>query len=325
MEQRKLGNSDLEITPFTLGTWLTIGDMLSFKELGELVATSRDYGINCIDTADSYGFGKTEIALGKILHRFPIGTFKIFTKLYFPTDSNQKNPNGLSRISIRKCTEASLRRLNLECIDLQQAHRPDPEIPIEETVEGMEELVSQGKIRWWGVSKWDNEEVNTAIGCGARHLISRQDLYNLFHLEPEKQNFEFNQNNNLGFLAYSPLARGVLTGKYNGNIPPLSRAGNRIHKNTVYDLTAPKLKLVCLLSRIAESLEISTAQLTLAYYLHKPSVTSILLGASHPTQLIENLRATSINLSAEVLERINHIFSEKYNLTRWSKNDFNSA
>jgi aryl-alcohol dehydrogenase-like predicted oxidoreductase len=303
-----LGNSNIVLSRFILGTWLTVGDLITCKQLSSIVSLANEYGINCIDTADSYGFGETEIALGKILKKHPKENFKILTKLYFSTNPDHNKPNGLSWKSIHKCTDDSLRRLGIECIDLQQAHRFDPQTPIEETVSAMEELVKLGKIRYWGVSKWNNSSIENAKKYGATHLVSRQELFNLFHQNSLLEHQNLTCKDAVGFLAYSPLARGVLTGKYNFAIPINSRALSKKHGHTVYDLTYNKLKMVSLLSNLSESLNISISQLVLAYYLHKKSISSIIIGVSQISQLINNINSLNIILPEETIIAIDNIF-----------------
>ena len=306
----KLGRSDLNISKMTLGTWLTAGDTLTASALEKVLRAADQIGINAVDTADSYAFGDCERALGAALKEYSSHHFVVMTKCYFSTDRNSPDtPRGLSRKAIFDSAQDSLTRLGIDCIDLLQCHRPDPKITVAETVEAMEELVQQGKIRWWGVSKWPDAKIAEAYATGATHLVSSQELYNLFHREPEKEHLAFCAKKEMGFLAYSPLARGILTGKYHSGVPEDSRAAHAQNKTTVYDLTSEKLAVVDQLALIAKRINCTTAQLALAYLLHISEVSSVLLGISRQQQLQDNARAVDIALSPTDVAQITSLFS----------------
>ncbi len=308
MQYRVLGKSDLRVSVLSLGTWLTVGETLSRQRLAEIIAAAAECGINTIDTADSYGFGETERALGEILKSCPRSQFLIFTKCYFSTDPSRSDPFGLSAQTIVRSAEACLRRLRVDCIDLLQCHRPDPHVPVEETTQAMERLVQEGKIRWWGVSKWSNAAIEQAFAAGGAHLVSRQELYNLFHREPERDHFAFCREHGLAFLAYSPLARGMLTGKYLYGVPDDSRAANPQHKATVYDLAPDKLARVKNLQDLAAQQGYDAGPLALATYLKEPVVASAIIGVTNPKQIRRNVTAVDIDLSDEVDKRIRSLF-----------------
>jgi aryl-alcohol dehydrogenase-like predicted oxidoreductase len=308
---RQLGHSDLYVSPITLGTWLSAGDLLSARQLSDLVAVSLERGLTSIDTADSYGFGAVEEALGHTLKTFPRDRFTVFSKCFFSTDPEHTEPFGLSKAAILRAAEASLRRLQLDYIDLYQCHRPDPKTPIPETTAAMEQLVAEGKIRWWGVSKWPEATMKEAIDCGGTHLVSSQDLYNLFNRQPEREHFGFCERHRLGFLAYSPLARGVLTGKYLAAIPAGSRAAHEKYKSTIYDLTPDKHEKVAALKALADQKNCAPGALALAFYLRQPEVASVLIGATSVSQVESNAAALDISLSDGDVRYIDSVFSKK--------------
>lgn len=306
MQYTNLGQSELKVSRFGLGTWLTLGDRLSAKEFEIILKSAIDFGINFLDTADSYAYGESEIALGKLLKKVNREKLIIATKAFFPVEKNTTE-GGLSPKYLKKALDNSLQRLQTDCIDIYQCHRFDDKTPLIETAEAMNSFVKEGKIREWGVGRFSKQQIETCISiCKENNWkppISNQDVYNLFNRKPEQK------KDDLGFIGYSPLARGVLTNKYaNGNIPTYSRASDEELKQFIYDLSNDKLKLVDSLNKIAEKYHCSVTQLVLAFYLKNKKISSILIGARTVSQLNENLGALNINLLKTDVEKIHQLF-----------------
>jgi voltage-dependent potassium channel beta subunit len=312
VEYRNLGNSGLQVSELSLGTWLTVGSSLDRAGARGLVHEAFDLGINLFDTADVYADGEAERALGEALRDIPRRHAVIATKCYFPV-SERANDRGLSRKHIFESVEASLARLGTDYIDLFQCHRPDPSTPVEETVCAFEDLIRQGKILYWGVSEWSAAQIvdacRTADSRNAYRPISNQPRYSILRRHPEPEVFPVCEREGLGQIAFSPLGQGVLTGKYSGGRrPPGSRATDD-ERNTLMDayLEPASLARVDALTPLAEDLGISLAQLALAWCLRRPSVASVIIGATSGRQLEENAKASGMRIPAEIEVRIDEI------------------
>lgn len=314
MNYRKLGNTGLQISELGLGSWLTIGDQLDLKQSETLIKTAFDGGINFFETADSYAHGRAEEFLGKILSAYRREEFVIASKCFFPVHGKESWPNsgGLSRKHIFDAVHHSLRRLKIDYIDLMQCHRPDPNTSIEETVDAFNDLIRQGKVLYWGVSKWNEAAIAAANKYSDERLgykiCSSQDLYNLFHREVEVNHLNFCDQHGMGFLAYSPLARGVLSGKYLNGIPEGSRAADKEHMATVYDLMPEKLEKLKILEAIAKKYAVDMAAVTIAFYLNNRAISSLILGATHPDQIKNNTKACGLKLNKEDMAQISQVF-----------------
>jgi len=312
MEYRNLGRSGLRVSEVSLGSWLTLGSSVDVQGTREIVERSYDLGINFFDTADVYAGGAGEEALGLALQGLPRPYLVIATKCFFPM-SESPNDRGLSRKHIVESVEASLRRLRTDYIDLHQCHRPDPTTPIEETVRAYEDLIRQGKLLYWGVSEWRASHIVDACRLAdLRHAyrpISNQPQYSLLRRGIEKEVMPVSAREGVGQVVFSPLAQGVLTGKYSGgDLPRDSRAADDFRNQFMGDFLRPEnLDRVEKLRPIAQGLGLSLAQLALAWCLRRDNVASVIVGATKISQLEDNVGASGIRLSGEVQERIERI------------------
>jgi voltage-dependent potassium channel beta subunit len=313
MRTRALGRSGLQVSEVSLGSWLTLGSRVDYSETEQLVHRAFDLGINFFDTADVYAKGEAERALGVSLRELPRNQVVIATKAFFPM-SERPNDRGLSRKHIFESVEGSLRRLETTYLDLHQCHRADPDVPMEETVRAYEDLIRQGKILYWGVSMWTAEEIEEACALAGRYggfrPISNQPSYSILRREIEAGVLETSEREGLGQIVFSPLAQGALTGKYSGGkIPAQSRAGDP-ERNLWMEryLDTKVLDDIDRLRPIADQLGISLAQLALAWCLRKPSVSSVIIGATRIEQLEENVKSLAVELPGDALAKIDALF-----------------
>lgn len=315
MKTRRLGNTGLRVSEVALGSWITVGYNVDQATTDQLVAEAFEQGINFFDTADVYSEGEAERLLGKALQGHPRKDYVVASKCFFPTGQGP-NDQGLSRKHILESCDASLARLGLEYLDLYQCHRFDPETPLEETLRALDHLVRQGKILYYGVSEWTGLQISDACHI-ARRLglyppVSNQPVYNLLERKIEPQVLPVCRREGLGCIVFSPLAQGVLTGKYGkeGHVPQGTRAAD---KNTVgfvqRYLTPAALTASQNVVEWARELDVSPAQLALAWCLHRPGITSVIVGARTLDQLRDNAQASSVDLPQEILERLEHLLS----------------
>lgn len=313
MRTRALGRSGLQVSEIALGSWLTLGSRVDFAETARLVHRAFDLGINLFDTADVYAQGQAEEALGQSLLELPRHQVVLASKAFFPM-SERPNDRGLSRKHIFESVHASLRRLQTDYLDLHQCHRADPDTPMEETVRAYEDLIRQGKVLYWGVSMWSASQISEACDIADRfggfRPISNQPSYSILRREIESGVLSTSEDKGLGQLVFSPLAQGVLTGKYSGGkIPDQSRA-NDPERNLwmARYLDAEVLDRVDQLRPIADSQGISLAQLALAWCLRRPGISSVIIGATRIEQLEENAKSIGVELPAESIDQIEKIF-----------------
>ena len=296
-----------------LGSWLTIGSSVDQAATHEIVRRAVDLGINLFDTADIYARGAAELALREALSGVSRHHVVIATKAFFPM-SDQPNDRGLSRKHLFESVEGSLQRLGTDYLDLHQCHRPDPDTPVEETVCAYEDLVRQGKVLYWGVSEWSGEEIaNACRVADARQgyrPISSQPQYSILRRGIEREVLPVCMREGLGQIVWSPLAQGVLTGKYrDGRRPEGTRAVDPERGVFMHDLLRDEVvERVQKLSPLAAELGVSLAQLSLAWCLRERAVTSVIVGVTRAAQLEENARASEIELPPEALERIDALF-----------------
>jgi voltage-dependent potassium channel beta subunit len=318
VEYRKLGKWGVRVSEVALGSWLTYGGSVQEKESVEQIHYAFEQGINFFDTANVYAHGVAEQVIGKALSRMHRDDLFIATKVYFPM-GNGPNDRGLSRKHVFEQCHASLKRLNSEYIDLYQCHRFDAETPMEELVRTMHDLTSQGKILYWGTSEWPaskiQEAVDTARELKAPPPVSNQPAYNMLYRDIEEEVIPVSEKNGLGQVIFSPLAQGVLTGKYlPGKEPPKDsraagpNAGFLQHRHS---LSAENLEKVQELGKIAQELGISTAQLALSWILRLPAISAVIIGATKKSQIEENLKAAGVKLSPDVLARIETILNSE--------------
>ena len=293
MKQRQLGNSDLSVSEIALGSWLTYGVGVEADAARRCLDTAFDEGINFIDTANVYGNGAAESFLGEALAGRPRDSYVLATKLFFPMDRDNR---GLSRGQVEKQLDASLKRLNTDYVDLYQAHRYDEETPLEETMEAFTAAVKGGKTRYIGFSEWTAPQIQAAIDLtGVERFVSSQPQYSLLWREPEAEVIPICAANGISQIVWSPLAQGVLTGKYSPDAPP--PAGTRATSDEMGGymtrlLQRPVLEAVQRLKPVADEAGLSLTQFALAWVLREPNVAAAIIGASRPEQVRENVAAS---------------------------------
>ena len=311
MRYRQLGSSELVVSEISLGSWLTYGGGVAREQAQACVATAFELGINFIDTANVYARGGAEELLGDVLEGRPRESYILATKLYFPMSDEDK---GLSREQVFKQIDASLRRLRTDFVDLYQCHRYDWDTPLEETMEALTEVVRQGKARYLGFSEWPPDRVQAALELqGVEWFVSSQPGYSLLRRAPERELFALCAENGIGQIAFSPLAQGVLTGKYRpGEQPPEDTRASSDEMGWAMNryLADPVLEGVQRLRPIAERLGITMAQLALAWVLRLPEVSSAIVGASRPQQVVDNAAASGIELDEETLREIDEALAD---------------
>jgi aryl-alcohol dehydrogenase-like predicted oxidoreductase len=305
MRYRQLGSSDLQVSEIALGSWMTYGGGVADQQAEACVAKAFEVGINFIDTANVYSGGKAEEFLGEVLAGRPRDSYVLATKLFFPMNGDR----GLSRAQILKQIDASLARLRTDYVDLYQAHRYDWDTPLEETMEAFTEVVRAGKARYLGFSEWPPEKILEALDLpGVEKLVSSQPQYSMIWRGPEREIFELCAQHGISQIVWSPLAQGVLTGKYQpGEPPPEGSRATSQRMSYFFDYDDRVLERVQQLRPIADELGISMAQLALAWVLRVANVASAIIGASRPEQVEENAAASGIELDDETLERIDEV------------------
>ena len=318
MEYRHLGRTGLQVGALSLGSWITFGKQLDLRSAIEVMSAARDSGVNFFDNAEVYSHGHAEELMGNALKKLAWGrgSYLVSTKFYWGLNKGVNEQRTLNRKRLIEGINGSLQRLQLEYVDLIFCHRPDSTTPIEETVWAMHDIIEWGKALYWGTSEWAASEIVAAIEIAERHHlhkpVTEQPIYNLF----ERQRFQadyarFYRDYGYGATTFSPLASGLLTGKYQGGITAGSRAalnGNEWLRKSVTD--SESLRKVDGLVPIAAELGCTLAQLALAWCLTNPLVSTIITGASRVEQVRENMAAASVvaRLTPAVLERIDTIF-----------------
>lgn len=313
MHYRRLGRSGLKVSEISLGAWVTFGNQISEETAAELIHAAYDQGVNFFDNADMYANGQAEVVMGKAIESLPREALVISSKVFWPTMPGP-NGRGLSRKHIFESVHASLRRLGTDYLDLYFCHRFDPDTPVEEVVRAMNDLMQQGKILYWGTSEWDASQVAQAIGVARQYGLvpptMEQPQYNLFHRQRvEVELAPICKEFGLGLTTWSPLAFGILSGKYNDGIPEGSRAA-RADMGWIRDqITPEKIILVRQLTALARELELTTAQLAIAWILRRKEVASVITGATRAEQLDENLMAAEAEekMTDDLLDRIEQI------------------
>jgi len=314
MRYRQIGSSDLHVSTISLGSWLTYGGGVADGRARECVDTAFDCGINFIDTANVYAGGEAERFLGQALAGRPRDSYILATKLFFPMDDGGAN-QGLSVSQVHKQLDASLERLQLDHVDLYQCHRYDPDTPLEETMDALTEAVRAGKARYIGFSEFSpaqiQESLDLASERGYEQFVSSQPEYSLLHRDPEPEVIPLCRANGISQIVFSPLAEGVLTGKYRPGEPPPpdTRASSERMAETIGDLLDDEtLERVQRLRPIADELGLTMPQLALAWVLRDENVAAAIVGASRPDQVRENAAAADVDLEGEALAEIEAIF-----------------
>lgn len=316
MEYRKVGKSGLLVSELSLGSWLTFGAQLDIDNAREAMREAYRAGINFFDTAEAYASGMAESMMGEILKEFKREEVVVSTKIFW--GGNKPNQKGLSRKHLLEGTWNSLKRLQLNYVDILFAHRPDPEVPMEEVVLGMDYIVRNGLAFYWGTSEWSSKELEEAHKVADRlnaiHPVVEQPQYNMFVRERVESEYRpIYEKYGLGLTVWSPLASGLLTGKYNKGIPEDSRLakfpGLKKHLEENKLFSSENLKKVERLAAVAKKLDTELAQLALAWILKNENVSSIILGVSKVQQLRDNLKALDVKdkLTEEITKEINSI------------------
>jgi voltage-dependent potassium channel beta subunit len=313
MHYRRLGKSGLKVSEISLGAWITVGGQIDEKTSIDLIQGAYEAGVNFFDNADMYANGQAELVMGKAVKTLPREALVISSKVFWPTMPGP-NGRGLSRKHVVESVNASLKRLDIDYLDLYFCHRYDPDTPIEEVVRVMNELIQQGKILYWGTSEWDASQVAQAIGIAHQlGLIAptmEQPQYNLFHrARVEMELSPLCKEYGLGLTTWSPLYFGILSGKYNDGVPEGSRA-SLSDMGWIRDrITPERIAMVRQLTFMAQDMGLTTSQLAIAWVLRRKEVSSVITGATRIEQLDENLIAAEAvdKLTNEVLERIDQI------------------
>jgi voltage-dependent potassium channel beta subunit len=319
LNYRRLGSAGIKISELSLGAWITYGGQVGEDVALKCMSAAYDAGVNFFDNAEVYSDGNAEIIMGNVIKRlrWQRESIVVSSKVFWGGDG--PNDNGLSRKHIFEACRNSLKRLQLEYLDLFFCHRPDPNTPIEETVRAMDDLIHQGKILYWGTSEWSGIDIMRAHGLAREHGLTppqmEQPQYNLLHRDRvEKEYLPLYREIGLGTTIWSPLASGLLTGKYNKCIPSGSRAtlqGYDWLKESV--ITPQNIEKVKKLQMIAKDIGCTLAQLALAWCLKNPNVSTVITGASQPEQVDENMKALEVvsQLDPGIIDRIEQVFGNK--------------
>jgi voltage-dependent potassium channel beta subunit len=317
MLYRRLGQTGLQVSALSFGAWVTFGNQINDDTARELLETAYHAGVNFFDNAEGYAAGQAEIVMGRILRNsgWTRSSYVVSSKVFFGDTYKGPNGRGLSRKHVVEACHSALARLQVDHLDLYFCHRPDPETPIFETVRAMHDLIIQGKVLYWGTSEWSAQDILEARRLADKHNfhapVVEQSQYNLFHRQRVEQEYAplYETEPGLGTTIWSPLASGLLTGKYNDGVPPESRLtvkGLEWLRDRVIDEQKPKLDVVPALAAIARELDTTLPRLAVAWCLKNPRVSTVILGASRPAQLEENLGALDLvpRLSPELLARL---------------------
>jgi voltage-dependent potassium channel beta subunit len=314
MEYRRLGSAGMKVSAVALGGWINYGEgKVDDGEARRIVERAYELGINLFDLADVYGRGKAEEQMGGILKQYPRHTLVISSKTFWPM-SDEINDRGLSRKHIFESIDRSLRRLGTEYVDIYFCHRPDPETPVEETVRAMNDLILMGKVLYWGTSEWRSGDLQAAYDvCEKYGLVKpqvEQPQYSMLYRRiVETDVLPVAEPQGTGLVVWSPLAYGMLTGKYDDGVPEDSRFAREDWAKQAF-LTPENAAKVKGLKAVADELGISRAQLALAWCLRNSGVSSVITGATKVSQVEENVRAAAVKLSPDVIRRIDGILGE---------------
>ncbi|OXM85407.1 aldo/keto reductase family protein [Paenibacillus rigui] len=315
MKYRRLGRSGLKVSEISLGSWLTYGGAIDKGQSEAIIDKAYELGINLFDTANVYELGAAEQVVGRALSKYPRATYVLATKVCVPMGDGP-NERGLSRKHIVEQCEASLKRLGVDYIDLYQCHRYDPDTPLEETLRAMDDLITQGKVLYTGVSMWGAESlldsVRTSQALNLHRIVSNQPQYNMLRRGIEKVLVPLCEREGIGQIVYSPLAQGMLTGKYKPGqpVPSDSRAADPEQNGAMAGFMKEELLIkVEKLAAIAGRNQLSMAQLALAWILRLTNVSSCIIGASRPEQVEHNVKASGVKLTTEDVQEIDHILT----------------
>lgn len=323
MEYRNLGKAGLKVSALSLGFWVTYGNQVGLDVAKSCMQAAMEHGVNYFDNADIYGKSEAEKVMGAIIKDLDRSKLVLSSKVFFPM-SDDPNDQGLSRKHIMESVDKSLKRLGTDYLDMYFCHRYDENTPLEETVRAMSDLVQQGKVLYWGVSQWRAAQMTNAhriAEAGGFYAPQvEQPQYNMFHRQRVEDELASNiKDLGYGLVVWSPLASGILTGKYNNGIPEGSRMSMESMSWLQKYLTPEKVEKVRALSALAGDLDASVAQLALAWLLRIPEVSSVITGASRPEQVHENMKTLEImpKLTPDVLARIEEILQNDPNADKF--------
>jgi len=312
MKYRKMGKYGLRVSEIAIGGWLTYGGTIDEDHTAKIIRRAVELGINFIDIADIYARGKSEEYIGKAIKDFKRSDLVISSKVFWPMSENV-NDHGLSRKHIMESIHKTLRRIGTDYLDIYFCHRYDPDVEVEEVVRVMEDLVRQGKVLYWGTSVWEAAQIERAVGDATRlnsYLPAvEQPRYNLLDRHIEPQIMPTCDRHGLGLTVWSPLAQGLLTGKYNDGVPEDSRGGQTDWLKR--ELTDENLAKIKKLAELAGKLNITIGQLALAWVLRRPEITCAITGATRIEQVEENVGASDIHLDKNALKAIDDILSDE--------------
>ena len=314
MIYRHLGSAGIKVSVLSLGSWVTYGSQIDIDSASQMIKYAYDHGVNYFDNAESYAGGQSEVIMGQAFRRLGLGrgSYLVSTKLYWGLHEGPNEKNTLNRKYLLEAIEGSLERLGMKYVDLLFCHRPDPETPIEETVWAMHDIISSGKALYWGTSEWSAEQIRQAWETADKHNLRKpqmeQPQYNmLVRTKVEKEFARLYQGIGLGLTTFSPLASGLLSGKYKEGIPKDSRFALYGYEWLQERWYQPEIiSSIERLRPIAESVGSTMSQLAIAWAARNPNVSTVITGASRLSQLEENLGAIEIlpRLNAEILEKI---------------------
>jgi len=320
MIYRRLGSSGLQVSALSLGAWVTFGKQIGDPTARQLMHAAYDAGVNFFDNAEAYADGQAELTMGRILRDagWRRSSYLVSSKVFFGAEGDRPNETGLSRKHVVDACHAALRRLRVDYLDLYFCHRPDPAVPVAETARAMHDLIVQGKVLYWGTSEWSAAQITAAHAACARlglhPPVMEQPQYNLFHrARVEREYAPLYRRFGMGTTIWSPLASGLLTGKYNRGVPKESRLGfsglEWLRKAILSGNIDRRLAAVRKLAAVAADLDTTLPRLGLAWCLKNPRVSTVILGASKVAQLTENLGALEVvdRLTPAVLARIDRI------------------
>lgn len=317
MNYRRLGKAGLKVSELSFGSWVSFGTQMDVDAAYDCMVAAYDAGVNFFDNAEAYARGESEVIMGQILKRAGWGraSYVVSTKFYWGLNDGPNERNTLNRKYLMQAIDGSLQRFDMEYVDLIFCHRPDPNTPIEETVFAMDDIIRQGKALYWGTSEWSADEIRAAWEIAERHHLHKpqmeQPQYHMLHRDRVENKYaRLYEDIGLGLTTWSPLASGLLTGKYNDGIPADSRANLPGYEWLKAALSDPKkLDIVRSLHPIAADLGGTMSQLALAWCVKNPNVSTVITGASRASQVHENMKALEIvpKLTDEVMAKIDTV------------------
>ncbi len=317
MEYRRLGKYGLKVSELSLGAWVTFGGQVGGDVARECILAAYEAGVNFFDNADMYANGNAEIVMGEAIKEIKRSNLVISSKVFWPTGPGP-NDKGLSRKHIMESVHGSLKRLGTDYLDMYFCHRYDPEVPLEEVVRAMDDLVHQGKVLYWGTSEWRGAQISNAVALanqwGFYAPAVEQPQYNMLHRGVvELELLDAAHQHGVGLVVWSPLASGLLTGKYNNGIPQGSRLDDPNYTWLQQLVTPERIAIIRQLMEIAKELGCTMAQLAIAWLLRLPEISSVITGASRVSQVHDNLKSLEIKakLTSDILERIEKILGNK--------------